>query len=156
GCAMIGTGLIFWMQARISKARPDPASVRVVRALGIASTTGIILATAGFLVANRLIPRDIALDGVHRHDLEILAFFLTWLVALGHAAVRGTRAWREQCMALAGMGALAVALNWITTGYHPVAAIGESAWSVLLMDMVLLAGAAAALWAATRLRRAGQ
>lgn len=156
GCAMIGTGLIYWMQARINKTRPDPASVRIVRAIGIGSTMGIVIATAVFLIANRLIPGDVALEGVHRHDLEILAFFLAWILAFAHAAVRDRKAWREQCIAVAGLGMLAVVLNWTTTGHHPIAAMGVSAWSVLVMDLVVLAAAATALLAAVCLRRHGE
>jgi uncharacterized iron-regulated membrane protein len=155
GCAMIGSGLVYWMQARISKTRPDPASVRIVRAIGVGSTTGIIIATACFLVANRLVPRDIALEGVHRHDLEIFVFFLTWVLAYIHAAVRRTRAWREQCLAIAALSALAVVLNWFTTGHHLVAVAGDPVWPVAIMDCVLLAAGATAFWAARRLRKSG-
>lgn len=153
GCAMIGAGLVYWMQSRISKARPDPASVRVVRAISIGATTGIIIATAGFFLVNRLLPGDAALGEVHRHDLEILAFFLAWALALVHATIRGRPAWREQCLAVAIAGAAAVVLNWITTGHHPVAAMGDSLWSVAIMDIAMLAGAAIAFGAARRLGR---
>lgn len=156
GCAMIATGLIYWMQARINKTRPDPASVRVVRAMSIGSITGILIATASFLIANRLIPADIAIEGVHRHDLEIAAFFLAWLLAFVHAAMRGRAAWREQCVVVAALCVLAVVLNWITTGHHPVAAMSNAIWSVALMDLLLLAGAVIALRAAMHLRRAVQ
>jgi uncharacterized iron-regulated membrane protein len=155
GCAMIGSGLVYWMKARISKTRPDPASVRIVRAISIGSTTGIIIATACFLVANRLIPRDIALEGVHRHDLEIFAFFLAWVLAYVHAAARGAHAWREQCLAIATLCALAPVLNWVTTGHHLVAVAGDPVWSVAIMDCVLLAGGATAFRAAGRLRTSG-
>lgn len=153
GCAMIGAGLVYWMQARIEKLRPDPLCVRVVRALSIGATTGIILATAVFLIANRLIPRDVAIEGVHRHDLEIYAFFLTWLLTFVHAALRGRRAWRDQCLAITAALVLAVALNWVTTGHHPIAAIGAAAWSVISMDIMMVLGAALALYASGRLRR---
>lgn len=156
GCAMIGSGLIYWLQSRIKETRPDPISVRIVRAVSIGSITGIVMATAAFLVANRLIPGDIALDGVHRHDLEIRVFFAAWILTFVHAAVRGRLAWREQCLAVATLSALAVALNWITTGHHPVAAMGDSVWSVFIMDIVMLAASATAIFAAMRLQRDGQ
>lgn len=153
GCAMIGAGLVYWIQARHREGQPDPTSVRVVRAIGIGSTTGIIIATAVFLISNRLIPGDLAPEAVHRHDLEIGSFFLAWFLAFVHAAVRGQSAWCEQCLAVAVLGTVAVVLNWITTGHHPVAAFRDSLWSVAIMDIVILAGAGAALRAAGRLQR---
>ncbi len=151
GCTMIGAGLVYWMQARTRPPRPDAIQVRVVRAISIGSTTGMLIATAAFLVANRLIPADAAPAGMHRHDLEIQVFFGTWALAFLHAAVRGTQAWRDQCLAVSGLCALAVFLNWITTGHHPIAMAGSAA--VACMDIALLAGAAVALLAFLRLRK---
>lgn len=152
GCAMIGSGLLFWIEARLAKGRPDPAAVRVVRAISIGSITGIIVATCAFLIANRLLPRTIGFTDVHRHDLEIWIFFGIWLVTFVHASLRGKRAWREQCFAIAVGACAAVLLNWLTTGMHPLAAIRP----VVIMDMLLLAGSAVAGLAARRLGRRAQ
>lgn len=153
GCVMIGTGLVFWMQARIRKAQPDPFSVRCVRAISVASITGVILASGAFLIANRLLPDPLELQGIHRHDLEIRVFFLGWLLALVHACVRGRAAWAEQCWAIAVTATLAAILNWITTGDHPLAALGRGVGVIAMMDALLLATAVLAGWVALRLRR---
>lgn len=153
GCAMIASGLVFWMHARIKKAQDDPISVRVVRAISVGSVTGIILASGAFLVANRLIPKDLAFEGLHRHDLEIWAFFLVWIATFAHAAARGKSAWRDQSIAIAIIAAAAVVLNWITTGDHPIAAVGASIWSVAIMDLIMLLGSGFAVWTAMRLQK---
>lgn len=153
GCAMIGSGLLFWIEARLSKGRIDPVSVRVVRAISIGSITGIIVATCAFLIANRLLPKAIDFSDVPRHELEIAIFFGAWLVTFLHAALRGKQAWRDQCMAIAIGAVTAVLLNWLTTGMHPIVAIDRAIWPVAFMDSLLLAGAATAAIAARRLGR---
>lgn len=154
GCAMIASGFVFWIQSRIRKGQTGPRSVRVVRAISVASTTGIIIASGIFLVANRLIPKEIALDGIHRHDLEIWAFFLAWLLTFIHAIVRGRSAWHEQSFIIALTAISAVALNWVTTGDNPVTAAANSIWSVAIMDLILLLGSAFAVWIAVRVVKA--
>lgn len=153
GCAMIASGLVFWMQARIKKGRQDAASIRFVRAISVSAITGIMIASACFLIANRLIPKDIAFAEVHRHDLEIWTFFLIWLLTFGHAAVRGKLAWRDQSLAIAITTTLAVILNWITTGDHLVATAADTIWSVSMMDMIMLAASGLAFWTAFQLQK---
>ncbi len=153
GCVMIGSGLIFWMQARIRKGLRDPASVRVMRAISVAAISGVMLATCAFLIANRLLPKELTFTQAHRHDLEIWTFFGVWLAAFVHAALRGRAAWRDQCGMIAIGAALAVVLNWFTTGGHPFA--GGGVRPVVIMDLLLLAGAALAFLMARRLRSAG-
>lgn len=154
GCVMIATGALFWMQARIKK-HVEPTSVRAVRSLMIGSTTGIVAATAAFFVANRLIPRDASLFAFDRSDLEVLAFFVTWVAAFGHAAFREKKAFREQALIIGALVILAVALNWITTGDHLAATIQMGLWFVAGMDLVLLAGGAIAVLSAIRLQTGG-
>ncbi len=153
GCIMIGSGLVFWIESRIKKAQPDATSVRVVRAISTASITGIILASVGFLIANRLIPKNINLDAIHRHELEIWTFFFIWALTFVHAVVREKSAWREQCFAIAIASVSAVALNWVTTGDHLLLTLGRSMWSIAIMDSVILVCAATALWSGLRLQR---
>ncbi|MBL9071371.1 MAG: PepSY domain-containing protein [Sphingopyxis sp.] len=156
GCAMIGSGLLFWIEARLSKGRMDPASVRVVRAISIGSITGIIVATCAFLIANRLLPKVIGFTDVPRHEIEIGIFFGTWFMTFAHAALRRKKAWRDQSIFIAVGAGAAVLLNWLTTGMHPVAAIDGAIWPVAAMDALLLGGAAFAVLAARRLGRSGQ
>lgn len=136
GCAMIGSGMIFWMQSRIRAKDAEPATVRIVRAISVAAITGVILSSAAFLVANRLIPKDITLD-IHRHELEIWVFFGVWILAFIHALLRDKRAWRDQSAAIALTGIVAVATNWLTTGDHLISTVAEGLWTIALMDLTL-------------------
>jgi hypothetical protein len=155
GCAMIGSGLVFWMQARIRKGQHDPISVRAVRAISVTAICGIMLATCAFLIANRLLPKEATFTGAHRHDVEIWSFFGVWLVAFVHAVLRGRAAWRDQCIGIAIGAALAVLLNWFTTGDRLIAAAAAGHWPVAAMDLLLLSGAVLAFVAARRLHCAG-
>ncbi|MBL4670621.1 MAG: hypothetical protein JKX81_00065 [Arenicella sp.] len=145
-CAMIASGLVFWIKTRVNRNQTDPTSVRLVRAISVASITGIIIASTGFLIANRLIPKAIELDGIHRHDLEIWAFFLIWLLALIHAALRGKSAWHEQSFTISVSSITAIILNFLTTENY--------IRSVLIIDLMLLLTAILSFNVAVRLRKA--
>lgn len=154
GCIMIATGFIFWLESRrASHAKKGLAGVRVVEALAVFSVPGIIAATFMFFIANRLLPLEASLAGFKRAELEMWVFYLSWLLALGHAAVRGRAAWREQAWALAALGLLAVVLNWVTTGHHLLLTLEQGLWAVAGMDMLLLAAAAIAAATARHLSR---
>lgn len=162
GCIMIATGFLFWLEARrASHAKKGLAGVRVVEALSVAAVPGIMAATMAFFIANRLLPLDAALAGWDRAALEMWVFYLVWLVTLAHAAWRAwaqdTRrasiAWREQTWVVAALAALAVALNWATTGQHLAHTLGHGITSVAGMDLLLLALAAGATLTARHLAR---
>ena len=125
--------------------------VRVVEALAVGSVTGIVAATLVFLVANRLLPAARPLPGLPRPQLEMLAFYLTWLATFAHAAWRPRVAWRQQCRAIGGLAIAAVALNWLTTGDHLIRTLARGATAVAGVDALLLAAAAVALAAAHQL-----
>ncbi|MEL6277246.1 MAG: PepSY-associated TM helix domain-containing protein [Pseudomonadota bacterium] len=152
GCAMIATGLLFWIQSRIRRGVVDPLKVRSIRALTVGSTTGIMLATAGFLLANRLLPKEAAALSFDRSDLEVVAFFVIWIGAFVHAALRGANSWSDQPLAISAVAFGAVVLNWVTTGHHLVASATAGLWSVFGMDLVLVAGGLAALVSGLKLR----
>jgi hypothetical protein len=88
-------------------------------------------------------------------------FWFTWLASLLHAVIRSrpaadggaSPAWGDQCWAAAGLAVAAVLANWITTGDHLLATVGEGYWPVAGVDLVLLTGAGAAAWTAYRLGR---
>ena len=148
---------MFWIRARIRKGEIEPRSVCVVRGLTVGSVSGIILASAAYLVANRLIPASSDGFGMGRANLEVLIFYIFWIGAFTHAALRGRFAWREQCLAIALVAVLAVLLNWITTGDHPVAAASQGLTQIWSMDLTLFAGAGAALFAAAKTKgKAGE
>jgi hypothetical protein len=130
---------------------------RWVDALAVTAVTGMVIAALALLVANRVLPVDLA----HRGDWEKGAFWCAWLLALAHAALRSAPphhsriapAWREQCWAVAVLAVTAALLNWMTTGDHLVRTIAAGYWPVAGLDLALLVSAAAALRAALRLQR---
>ncbi len=154
GCALIATGYLFWLESRKKKDdRLGDRGVRLVTGLTVGSVSGILVGTLAFFVANRLLPLGTTLFGEDRAGLEMWVFYLAWLTAFVHAWLRPGRAWLEQCWAIAALALAAVALNWITTGDHPVRSLAHrELWAVAGMDgLLLLTGAFAAL-AARRLR----
>lgn len=165
GCVLIATGFLFWLEARrAGHAKKGLAGVRVVEALAVAAVPGILAATVVFFIANRLLPLDAQLAGWDRAALEMWAFYLAWLAALGHAAWRAraqdsrhaSTAWREQTWAAAVLAALAMLLNWLTTGHHLAYTLGQGVWAVAGVDLGLVVLALGAALTARHLRhRAG-
>jgi uncharacterized iron-regulated membrane protein len=151
GCVMIATGMLFWLRSRQSRLAQTSPGYRVVEAMTIGGVSGIILASAAFLLANRLLPADAGLAGLGRAELEARVFWMVWLASFLHAAILRERAWGQQCGAIALAGVAAVVLNATTTPHNIPAALTSGHWAVAIMDMVLLAGAALAAWAAMRL-----
>jgi uncharacterized iron-regulated membrane protein len=154
GCVMIATGFLFWLESRRAEhARRGWAGVRFVEALATGSVSGIILSTLCFFAANRLLPREVSLVGLSRAQLEMAVFYAVWLACFAHAAWRVRAAWAEQCTSIAAVAALLPPLNWLTTGDHPVRALGRGAFVVAGVDVVLLVMAAVAGVTARRLGR---
>lgn len=162
GCVCIATGFVFFVEKRKQQhAKAGGQGSRVVDALAVTTVTGMVIAAIGMLVANRLLPPDLAGKG----DWEKAAFFGLWALALVHALVRSAPvaqarmnpAWREQCWAIAVLAVAAVALNAVTTGDHLIKTVfTETYWAVAGVDLSLLAGAAIAGWAARQLARREQ
>lgn len=153
GCVLIATGYLFWLESRRRKhAQLGMRGVPFVEGLTVGSVTGIVVATLGFFVANRLLPLDAAFLGVGRASLEMWIFYLVWLATFAHAWLRPRRAWAEQSWMIAVLAIAAVVLNWISTGDH----LGRSLTLGHLgaiggMDLVLLAGASVATLTALKL-----
>ena len=151
GSAMIATGLLFWIEARVRKGR-NPVNVRIVRALTIGAVTGLIGASGAFLVVNRLLPADAAAFGLGRASLEAATFYGVWIAAVVHGAIRDKAAWAEQCWVIAMLGVAAAILNWVTTGDHIIRSLTTPhLLPIAGMDLVLLLMAGTAAWAALRL-----
>lgn len=157
GAACIATGFIFFVEKRKRQhAQQGRQGARVVDALAVASVTGMVLASLGILVANRVLPEDLAA----RDQWERCAFWGTWVLALLHAAWRSgpvarglpNPAWREQCRAIAAFALAAVLCNWITTGDHLLRTLARPYWPVAGLDLALLAAAAVALAASMKLQ----
>lgn len=158
GAVCIATGFIFFVEKRKRQhARRSSQGARVVDALAVATVTGMVLATLGILIANRLLPADLPARG----DWERHAFWATWVLALLHAAWRSAPvahalpnpAWREQCLAIAAMALGAVLLNWFTTGDHLLRTLAAHYWPVAGVDLALVSVAVIAFVAAHRLRQ---
>ncbi|MCH7343806.1 PepSY domain-containing protein [Pelomonas sp. CA6] len=162
GCVCIATGFIFFVEKRKRQhARRGAAGARVVDALAVSTVTGMLVATLGLLVVNRLLPETLPAGWPPRGELEQRSFWALWLLAALHAAWRSAPtaqarlapAWREQCWAVAALALAAVALNAITTGDHLARTLAAGYWPVAGLDLCLLASAALATLAARRLAR---
>jgi uncharacterized iron-regulated membrane protein len=150
GTAMVGTGLVLWLSKRQLKhareARP-PFGLRLVATLNLAGMAGLMLAVAGFLAANRLLPVQLA----ERAEWEVRVFFLTWLVSLLHAAWRPTRqGWVEQLGVAAGLYGLLPVLGMATTARGLPYAIAQGDWATAGVDLTLLGGALVLAWLARK------
>jgi hypothetical protein len=117
GAAMVGTGLVLWTLKRKDRLTQSGRGGRfgygLVSRLNITTITGLPLACAGFLWANRLIP--VAHAG--RAELETTCFLLVWGAAALHACIRPAHsAWKEQFIAAAfAFGALPL-VDLLTAG----------------------------------------
>jgi uncharacterized iron-regulated membrane protein len=158
GCVCIATGFIFFVEKRKRQhAKSGSSGVRWVDALAVTAVTGMLIAAATMLVANRLLPENLPARG----DWEERIFWFAWLAALLHAAWRSapverariSPAWRDQCLAVATLCVAAPVLNWITTGDHLLKTVGAQYWPVAGFDMAMLVTAGLAAYAAHRLKR---
>lgn len=150
GCALIATGFLFWVQSRRKRhAKLGLRGTAIVEGLSVGATTGIVIATLGFLIANRLLPLGMA----ERDVAEMWAFYLVWIGAFAHAWARPGRAWAEQGWAIAAGALAAASLNAITTGDTIFFAAARGQWGVAGVDLVLLGGAGIAALTALRLDR---
>jgi uncharacterized iron-regulated membrane protein len=158
GCICIATGLVFFVGKRkLKHATQGVRGARIVDALTLTSTTGMVVATLAILVANRLLPGDIEA----RASWEERVFWWAWLAAFLHAGARTSPverallapAWREQCCAIAALAITAVVLNWLTTGDHLLRTVTHGYWPVAGVDLCLLAVALVASFAFVRLKQ---
>lgn len=151
GCLLISTGMLFWSGARRTRHSARIGS-RLMDAVSVGASVGLVIATLAFFVANRILPGDMA-EPAQRASLEACFFFLAWSLALAHAALRPAKAWQEQLTIAAGMALLAVVLNWLTTGEHILHSLNEGVTAVAGMDLMLLALAGVCVMSARRIAR---
>lgn len=158
GCVCIATGLVFFVGKRKRKhATQGVSGARWVDALAVAAVTGTLVATLSMLVATRALPAGLS----HRDHWQERLFWLSWVLALLHAAWRSAPvaqgrlapAWREQCWAIAALAAACVGLNAWLTGDHLLKTLAQPYWPVAGMDLALLVVSLVAAGAARRLRR---
>lgn len=149
GCVLIATGFMFWVESRRKKyAKLNMRGIRIVEVMAVGSVTGVLIASAAFMIANRLLPGGIAA----REAIEVWVFHLVWIAAFAHAFLRIGSAWREQCLMLAAGCVFAVLLNGITTGDWLPVAIARGQIGVAGVDLFMLASAGACVLAARRLK----
>lgn len=161
GCVCIATGFIFFVEKRKKQhARTGSQGSRVVDALAVSTVTGMLVATLGMLIGNRLLPDTLPAGWPARGELEQYLFWAGWVLAMAHAFLRSAPvaqarlnpAWREQCWTVAALAVLAVGLNWTSTSDHLLKTVGEGYWPVAGVDLFLLASAALATVAARKLK----
>jgi len=165
GCVCIATGFLFFVEKRKRQhAKQGSQGARVVDALAVTTVTGMVVAALGILIANRLLPESMATGWPQRQAMERYIFWGVWALAMVHAFWRSAPvaqgrlnpAWREQCLAIAGLAIVAVMLNWVTTGGHLLRTLSASYWPVAGVDLFMLAGAGVALSAARKLKQRAQ
>ncbi|MDP4027128.1 PepSY-associated TM helix domain-containing protein [Methylobacterium sp. NEAU 140] len=148
GCATVATGLVLWTVARAPKGRGSRAlGLRAVDALNVGTIAGLPGAIACYLVANRLLPVDLA----DRAVWEMRLFFTGWLLIAATALLRPQeRRWTE---AFAAVTALYLAVPIADFLFPGRPAIASDAM-FLGFDAAMLAVAAVFAYAATcRTRR---
>ncbi|QBE64093.1 PepSY-associated TM helix domain-containing protein [Pseudoduganella lutea] len=153
GTAMVATGLVLWVVKRAPERRKlgrTPFGHRVVEVTNIGVITGLALATGAYFWLNRLLPVEMA----ERAAWEINGFFLAWLAALVHAALRPARsAWKEQCIAIVVLFVLLPIVNPVTGGHGLFTSIPLGQAGIVGFDFAMLAIAALFGWIARHLVR---
>lgn len=158
GATCIATGFVLFVEKRKTRhARNGSQGSRVVDAMAVTTVNGMLIAAIGMLVANRVLPTNLAGKG----EWEQTAFWSLWGLALLHAVWRSSPvakarrnpAWHEQLLLIGFLSLSAVVLNWITTGDHLIKTIfTDTYWAVAGVDLSLIATAVVAFCAAARLR----
>ena len=154
GCIMIATGYIYWLESRrLKHARNGGYGVPVVEAVTIWGVMGVLTATAAYFVANRLLPQGMWSSlGISRIYWEVIIFYVVWLTAIPHGALRKKKAWFDQVVILTILCFIAPILNWVTTGDHLLRTIATGQWALVCVDLMLFTCAAVAAYAAIRLQ----
>jgi uncharacterized iron-regulated membrane protein len=156
GTAMVATGLVLWVVKRAPERRKlgrTPFGHRLVEVTNTGVIAGLALATGAYFWLNRLLPVEMA----ERSAWEINGFFLAWLAALAHAALRPARAaWKEQCIAVAVLFALLPVLNPLTGGHGLFTSVPLGQAGIVGFDAAMLAIAALFGWIARHLIRKDQ
>lgn len=111
GAVMMATGTVLLLRKRRQQHGLDRRQ-RALEALGCASISGILFACSALLLANHLIPAELA----DRAEHEITAFFIAWALSLIHAWRRGDRAWREQYLLVTLILALSAVVDLASGG----------------------------------------
>lgn len=138
--AMVASGLVLFSIKRRTKhasaSRGQRNFYRAVERLNVVAVPGLIVASAGYFWANRLLP--VAMS--ERASTEILVFFLLWALTAVHACARPTTAaWREQ-LAMAAILCMGLpALDMCTAGNALSLSVARKDFIPLAVDLTALA-----------------
>ena len=150
GAATVASGLVLWTVARAPKgANPAGLGLRIVRVLNLGTVAGLPTGLAGYFLANRLLPLDLA----GRADWEVRVFFAAWIVAaLASALYPIAKAW-PTALAVAAFAFLAIPVLDLLT----VAQARFLGFDAAMLAVAILLGLGARLAARRpkRLRAAG-
>jgi len=89
GCAMVATGLFYWVKSRQKKEKKHVArkDLRWVQAMNVGVVLGFPVALPVYFLANRLLP----VTQPHRSETEVALLFSAWLMAILVAHALQTR-----------------------------------------------------------------
>lgn len=153
GCAMIATGLVLWtVKRRKQQTLPgtDSINMRLIEALNVATIAGLPLGVAGYFLANRLLPVDMA----DRANWEANVLFLLWGEAFLYACFRDIRkAWVEMLWLAAAAFALIPLVNLLTTDKHLGMTLPAGDWVLAGFDLTMLGLGGAFAYMAIKVKR---
>ncbi|HEX7027874.1 MAG TPA: PepSY-associated TM helix domain-containing protein [Gammaproteobacteria bacterium] len=138
GCLMIASGMGFWIEKRRQRHVLSNAAAGffLVRGLNAAAITGLIIASAVYLLSNRLLPA-----GVDHAAWELGLFYFSWIAASLHALARAKsqRLWTEQLWTAAILWGSIPLINLLTTdNSHLLATLPAGQWSLAGVDLMAI------------------
>jgi hypothetical protein len=153
--AMIATGLVLWVIKRQGRhAATSAMGYRLVEGLNVGAVAGLLVATAAYFWANRLLPPDLA----QRDFWELRMFFGMWTLCLGHAMLSefllrraSLTTWTTQLVLAAVLFGLLPILNALTTESHLLVTVTQGQWDLAGVDLTALMGGLILGWTAWRL-----
>jgi len=152
GAALTASGLILWTVKRLPGAGDSQVrgiGLRVLQVLSRGTIAGIWWAIAGYFLANRLLPVDLA----QRSTWEVRCFFIFWALSFGVSALqRGRGAWSTQLIVAALLFALLPVVNALTTSTHLANSLAQGLWIYAGFDLTMLGLAAMFAFGASRVR----
>ena len=152
--AMIATGLVLWTNKRrkYHAEHSGVTSYRVVEALNVATVAGLLVATAAFFWANRVLPLAL----IDRSLWEMRCFFVIWCCCFAHSLLRGGSifAWKDQLYAAAFLLGLLPLLNGLMTNSHLLMTVPKGQWALVGFDLTALAAGLLLCWTARRVGNA--
>ncbi|WP_298398652.1 PepSY domain-containing protein [Sphingobium sp.] len=154
GTAMVGTGLLLWTAKRRKPGAKPFFGFRLVERLNIATIACLPAGMAAFLLANRLIPADLA----GREALEVKAMYWVWFGLAALTVLRPVkRAWPE-ALGLSAAAFLALPLvNMATTDRGLIASLMRGDTLFVAFDVAMIAIGALlgfGAWRATQVKTA--